>query len=104
MRLTHNQVYFFHIIIVAPFLAYLGWYGKNANENAFTTCKVLSVVIALYHTYLLLKANSSGNINNLPNISNIFKSSEYTNQSDTEEYSNVNNIEIFDDDDENKNN
>lgn len=76
MRLNHNLVYALHILLIAPFFAYLGWYGQTANENTFILCKVLSIVIALYHTYLLLKNNSYDHINNLPNFPNL---STYTN-------------------------
>jgi len=65
-----NQVYLLHIILIAPFLAYIGWYGRTANDNAFIICKILAVITILYHTYLLLK----NNVSNLPGVSNYNKS------------------------------
>jgi len=96
-------------MFIAPFFAYLGWYGRTANENAFITCKVLSIVIALYHTYLLLKNNSSEHFNNLPNLPNLSNYKNIFNPADTtipnnssnsdniEEYNSINDIEILED-------
>lgn len=91
MRLSPNLVYILHILLVAPFFAYIGWTGRESNENVFIVCKVLSIVIALYHTYLLLKNNSQDNFNemstykkiyNQEEIDNLFKNTDVINEID----------------------
>ena len=76
MRLNHNLVYIVHILFVAPFLAYIGWNQDKTDIKAFHLCKVLSLIIALYHTYLLLKMNNQDNFNEMSTYKKVYNQDE----------------------------
>ncbi len=42
-----------HLVLVAPVLAYAGWFGSGANSQAFTAMMALGVLVFLYHSYML---------------------------------------------------
>lgn len=42
-----------HLVLVAPVLAYAGWFGGKSNPQAFTAMMALGVLVLLYHSYRL---------------------------------------------------
>ena len=46
---TRYQINLLHTLAIGPFLAYIGYYGKNTASEAFTVLLVLAVIVMLYH-------------------------------------------------------
>ena len=46
---TRYQINLLHILVIGPFLAYIGYYGKNTSREVFTLLLILSVIVMLYH-------------------------------------------------------
>ena len=45
-----QKVYFFHSIIVAPLLIYIGYYGAESNQNVWGAVGGMGVLAGIYHT------------------------------------------------------
>ena len=50
-----NEIYLFHILIVAPLLIYIGYSGNKTPEMLFKLLLIFGVVIIIYHSYLYMK-------------------------------------------------
>jgi hypothetical protein len=50
-----NEIYLFHILIVAPLLIYIGYSGSKTPEMLFKLLLIFGVVIIIYHSYLYMK-------------------------------------------------
>ena len=48
-----RAVYTFHLLMVAPLMMYIGYYGPNAHPFATTFLGGLGVMAAMYHGYML---------------------------------------------------
>lgn len=44
-----TKVYSLHIFVIAPILAYVGWFGKKANPHIFAVIGSLAFLVLLYH-------------------------------------------------------
>lgn len=49
-----KKVYLFHALLIAPFLFYVGWYGKKANKNIWSVVGSVAFVTILYHGLRLI--------------------------------------------------
>jgi len=56
-KIDKNYIYIFHILIVAPFLFYIGYNGVKTPEIMFKILTAVSIVIILYHSYKFTKKN-----------------------------------------------
>lgn len=63
-RLNYGlSINLFHIFIVAPIMAYAGYYGAESNPQIFTALLALGVLAALYHAYRLYEVKQNVGIN-----------------------------------------
>jgi hypothetical protein len=46
-----KSVSLFHLLIVVPILAYIGYYKENSGANAYTALLVLATLMVSYHLY-----------------------------------------------------
>lgn len=54
MSPNHKWIYIFHILFVAPLLAYIGYNRGQVNPKIYTILLVLAVIVVLYHGKRLL--------------------------------------------------
>lgn len=51
-----NEIYLFHILIVAPLLIYIGYSGSKTPEMLFKLLLIFGILVIIYHSYLYMKS------------------------------------------------
>ncbi len=46
-----SSINFIHILLIAPLFAYVGYYGRETDHQAFTALMALGILALFYHTY-----------------------------------------------------
>ena len=46
-----KRVYLFHVIVVAPLLIYIGYYGAKSNVKVFPVLLATGLIAMLYHGF-----------------------------------------------------
>ena len=46
-----NKVYLFHLVLVAPFLLYLGTKGNNVDERLYGSALLMGIIAGMYHGF-----------------------------------------------------
>lgn len=52
-KLAHKSVHVLHLLLIGPFLAYVGLYGKKCSGLCFNVMTFLGFFVMVYHAYRL---------------------------------------------------
>jgi len=54
LNLEHTWIYWFHLLLVAPLLIYIGYTAEHTPKDIFILLFSFGVVVAIYHGYKLI--------------------------------------------------
>lgn len=49
--MSRQVILLFHIFVVGPLLAYVGYKGKKTEQSVFDLLLIMGVVVSIYHAY-----------------------------------------------------
>ena len=63
--LTHELIYYIHILIVAPLFIYIGQYKELTNPKVLASLFPMGVIVLVYHSYKLYQLKQHRSISHL---------------------------------------